>query len=100
MVCLIVSGFLILRDLHSVDNGVVDILYDQVDATDWDVIIAHFLGVDHAGHRYGPNHDEMKKKLEQVDVWINRLLDQVDDDTIVYIVGDHGMDDKGFTRTL
>lgn len=86
---------LISRDLHSVDLGVVNVLYDQVNATDWDVIVAHFLGIDHAGHRYGPDHVEMKLKLAQVDVWINRLLDQVDDDTIVWILGDHGMDGKG-----
>jgi phosphatidylinositol glycan class O len=85
----------VFRDLHSVDNGIVDILYDQIRAKDWDVIVAHFLGVDHAGHRYGPNHVEMKKKLVQVDGWINKMLDEVDDDTIVYIIGDHGMDDKG-----
>jgi phosphatidylinositol glycan class O len=85
----------LFRDLHSVDNGIVDILYDQIRAPDWDVIVAHFLGVDHAGHRYGPNHIEMKKKLAQVDIWINKLLDEVSDDTIVYIIGDHGMDDKG-----
>lgn len=32
----------------------------------WDLIIAHFLGVDHCGHRYGPLHSEMSRKLQEM----------------------------------
>ena len=34
---------------------------------DWDVVIAHFLGVDHCGHRFGPDHPAMADKLTQMD---------------------------------
>ena len=27
---------------------------------DWDVLIAHFLGVDHVGHRFGPRSRAME----------------------------------------
>ena len=32
--------------------------------------MAHFLGVDHAGHTHGSNSVEMVAKLRQVDEWI------------------------------
>ncbi len=56
-----------VQDLHTVDNGVIKHLLPEIANNDWDVLIAHFLGVDHCGHRYGPNHPEMAKKLEQMD---------------------------------
>jgi predicted AlkP superfamily pyrophosphatase or phosphodiesterase len=39
-------------DLHSLDNGVVQELFPLLTPErqgEWDVLIAHFLGVDHAG---------------------------------------------------
>ena len=56
-----------VKDLDTVDNGVVNHLVPELNNNDWDVIIAHFLGVDHCGHRYGPDHPEMKRKLSQMD---------------------------------
>lgn len=42
-----------VKDLHTVDNGVIHHLAQEMQKQDWDVIVAHFLGVDHVGHRYG-----------------------------------------------
>ena len=56
-----------VQDLDTVDNGVLEHLLPEIGNGDWDVLIAHFLGVDHCGHRYGPNHPEMTRKLEQMD---------------------------------
>lgn len=53
-------------DLDTVDKGVRKHLIPEVEKTDWDVLIAHFLGVDHCGHRYGPHHLEMKRKLLEI----------------------------------
>lgn len=41
--------------------------HGTVDGGEWDLLIAHFLGVDHCGHKYGPDHPEMAKKLSQMD---------------------------------
>ncbi len=38
-----------------------------MEGDDWDVLIAHFLGVDHCGHRFGPDHPAMAEKLSQMD---------------------------------
>ncbi|KAG7266330.1 hypothetical protein CRUP_038481 [Coryphaenoides rupestris] len=42
---------------------------------DWDVLVAHFLGVDHCGHRFGPDHPAMGHKLTQMDGVIRMALE-------------------------
>lgn len=61
-------------DLDTVDEGVKKNLYPEIVKDDWDVLVAHFLGVDHCGHRYGPNHKEMERKLSEINV-VLRLED-------------------------
>ncbi|KAL4872058.1 hypothetical protein BDV12DRAFT_5835 [Aspergillus spectabilis] len=85
-------------DLHTVDNGVNEHLFPLLEPqnyTKWDVIFGHYLGVDHAGHRYGPNHPAMAAKLNQMDQTIRKLIAKIDDDTLLVVMGDHGMDSKG-----
>ncbi|KAI1815283.1 GPI ethanolamine phosphate transferase 3-like protein [Poronia punctata] len=85
-------------DLHTVDNGVLEHIFPLMGPEHngkWDVTIGHLLGVDHAGHRYGPNHPAMTAKLQQMDDFIRRLSDSVDEDTLLVVMGDHGMDGKG-----
>ncbi|KAG2418800.1 hypothetical protein HFD88_001901 [Aspergillus terreus] len=85
-------------DLHTVDNGVNEHLFPLLhpeNVTKWDVIFGHYLGVDHAGHRYGPNHPAMGAKLKEMDNVIRDLIAKVDEDTLLVIMGDHGMDSKG-----
>ncbi|MCJ1473004.1 mannose-ethanolamine phosphotransferase gpi13 [Lambiella insularis] len=85
-------------DLHTVDNGVNEhllplLMPEKVD--EWDVIFAHYLGVDHAGHRFGPNHPAMTAKLLQMDDVLRQLVDSLNRDTLLVVMGDHGMDTKG-----
>ncbi|KAL2828227.1 hypothetical protein BDW59DRAFT_143381 [Aspergillus cavernicola] len=85
-------------DLHTVDNGVTEHLFPLLEPqnyTKWDVIFGHYLGVDHAGHRYGPNHPAMAAKLNQMDQTIRELMTKIDDNTLLVVMGDHGMDSKG-----
>ncbi|KAJ3269239.1 mannose-ethanolamine phosphotransferase gpi13 [Terramyces sp. JEL0728] len=84
-------------DLHSLDKGVLSHLWPMLDKPDhdWGFFIAHFLGVDHAGHRYGPGHYQMGDKLAQMDGVLRKLFDKVHKDTLVIVMGDHGMDQKG-----
>lgn len=85
-------------DLHTVDNGVIEhifpLLQDDL-KPQWDVMFAHFLGVDHAGHRYGPNHPAMTSKLKQMDDVLRDVVAALDDKTLLVVMGDHGMDGKG-----
>ncbi|KXT17345.1 hypothetical protein AC579_3846 [Pseudocercospora musae] len=85
-------------DLHTVDNGVNEHLFPLLEVSmngRWDVIFGHYLGVDHAGHRYGPDHHAMTDKLKQMDDVFRRVIDTLDDQTLLVVMGDHGMDTKG-----
>ncbi len=86
-----------VEDLHTVDEGVVEHLFPLLrnDTIPWDFLIGHFLGVDHVGHRLGPDHPVMKAKLEQMDNVLRSVVDLLDDDTLLVLMGDHGMDRKG-----
>jgi phosphatidylinositol glycan class O len=87
-----------VQDLHTVDEGCVKHLFPTLEGQEnpeWDFLIAHFLGVDHAGHTYGPSTIPMAEKLTQVNGWLGQLFEKVDEETLVIVIGDHGMDPKG-----
>lgn len=56
-----------MKDLDTVDTGVMSHLVDELRAPGWQLLIAHFLGVDHCGHTFGPLHPAMADKLRQMD---------------------------------
>ncbi|CAL1261950.1 unnamed protein product [Larinioides sclopetarius] len=66
-----------------------------MEKNDSDVIIAHFLGVDHCGHRYGPKHPEMTRKLQQMNSVIQNVTEKLKNDTVLLVLGDHGMTESG-----
>lgn len=85
-------------DLHSVDNGVIEHIFpllEKENQSEWDVLIGHFLGVDHCGHRYGPDHFAMKDKLIQLNEIVKKIMNEISDDTLLVVFGDHGMDSTG-----
>jgi phosphatidylinositol glycan class O len=85
-------------DLHTVDNGVTEHILPLLGEEKrglWDVMFAHYLGVDDAGHRYGPDHPAMTAKLQQMDGVLRDIVSALDDDTLLVVMGDHGMDSKG-----
>lgn len=84
-----------VKDLHTVDNGILENIYGELRKKDWDVTIGHFLGVDHCGHRYGPNHPVMSEKLTQMDEMILNVTLRLDKDTVLFVLGDHGMTSSG-----
>ncbi|KAI0065074.1 hypothetical protein BV25DRAFT_1989330 [Artomyces pyxidatus] len=88
-----------VEDLHTVDHGVTanlfPLLTDSPHAASWDLLIGHFLGVDHVGHRIGPDHPAMKAKQQQMNDVLVRVVDVMDEDTLLVVLGDHGMDRKG-----
>ncbi|KAI0755597.1 hypothetical protein C8Q74DRAFT_1373381 [Fomes fomentarius] len=86
-----------VEDLHTVDEGVIEHLFPllQNKEAGWDLLIGHFLGVDHVGHRVGPDHPTMKTKLTQMDRVLRDVVEALDEDTLLILMGDHGMDRKG-----
>ena len=51
----------------------------------WDVMIGHFLGVDHVGHRLGPDHPKMRAKLAQMDQVLRQVVARLADDTLLVV---------------
>ncbi|KAH6902607.1 phosphoethanolamine N-methyltransferase [Coprinopsis sp. MPI-PUGE-AT-0042] len=86
-----------VEDLHTVDEGVMEHLFPLLEdpSKPFDFLIGHFLGVDHVGHRAGPDHPLMKTKLQQMEDVLNRVVENLDDDTLLVLLGDHGMDRSG-----
>ena len=88
-----------VEDLHTVDDGVIanlfPLLTNSTHAHSWDFLIGHFLGVDHVGHRVGPDHPTMLGKQQQMNDVLKRVVDLLDNDTLLVVLGDHGMDRKG-----
>eukprot|EP01083_Nonionella_stella_P130840 397195_1 len=67
-------------DLYTVDNGCKKHLYDALytdKLSEWNVLISHFLGVDHVGHRYHMNHPKMAEKLMEMNDIIRNVTDWI-----------------------
>ncbi|XP_065866941.1 uncharacterized protein [Euphorbia lathyris] len=88
-----------VKDLHTVDNGCIDHLFPSLHEEDWDVLIAHFLGVDHAGHIFGVDSNPMIEKLDQYNLILEEVIKELEnqsgpggkhENTLLLVMGDHG----------
>lgn len=86
-----------LFDLHTVDTAIKTHLLPLLEQRDgaFDVIVAHFLGVDHCGHKHGPALAPCGEKLAEMDGVIRRVIALMPPDTQLFVLGDHGMTDSG-----
>ncbi|CEQ38709.1 SPOSA6832_00163, partial [Sporobolomyces salmonicolor] len=85
-----------VEDLDSVDRGVRKHLLQLLEEQgEWDIVVAHGLGVDHAGHRFGADHPEMTRKLKETEQLLSDVVDKLDEETLLVVIGDHGMTDRG-----
>lgn len=90
------------RDLETVDNGCLlhlpDLIRKLRPAGDLELVVVHFLGVDHVGHTYGPHNEHMDAKLKQMDSALQAVLERLDESDECHtalIFGDHGMTEDG-----
>ncbi|KAE8680302.1 hypothetical protein F3Y22_tig00111392pilonHSYRG00604 [Hibiscus syriacus] len=88
-----------VKDLDTVDNGCIEHLLPSLHQQDWDVLIAHFLGVDHAGHIYGVDSTPMIEKLEQYNAVLVKVIEELQnqsgpgkfhENSLLLVMGDHG----------
>ena len=65
-----------IKDLDSNDLSVNEHLRKIFGGSDykWDFLIAHFLGIDHCGHSFGPKSPVLKRKLKDIDETIKYLI--------------------------
>ncbi|XP_016662994.1 GPI ethanolamine phosphate transferase 2 isoform X2 [Acyrthosiphon pisum] len=90
-----------ISDYTEVDNNVTRHLENELKPTaDWDIMILHYLGLDHIGHTGGPRSKLMPNKLSEMDNIIRRIVNYMDSEkselpSVLIVCGDHGMRDNG-----
>ncbi|OQR73275.1 GPI ethanolamine phosphate transferase 3-like [Tropilaelaps mercedesae] len=81
----------VVHDLHTVDSGILSHIYDELNKPDIDILIAHFLGVDHCGHWHHQDHPEMASKLRQMNLLVANVSSKLRKGDLLIVLGDHGM---------
>ncbi|CAD6242077.1 unnamed protein product [Miscanthus lutarioriparius] len=93
-----VSSFYV-KDTVEVDFNVSRHLEFELAATDWSVLVLHYLGLDHVGHIGGRRSVLMTQKMKEMDDVIRRVhtasLQDNLDRTLLVVVSDHGMTEGG-----
>lgn len=56
--------------------------------------------LDHTGHAHGVNHPYWRSQLVRIDAMLERLRDELDDDVVLLVTGDHGMVDVPEERKI
>lgn len=86
-----------VSDFTQVDLNVTRHIDKQLkEKRDWDVLILHYLGLDHIGHKDGPYSQFMAPKHREMDGIIRNLYKKLNmDKTLMVVMGDHGMNDLG-----
>ncbi|KAL4569279.1 hypothetical protein LXL04_024915 [Taraxacum kok-saghyz] len=96
-----VSSFFV-KDTVQVDHNVSRHLNHELFKSDWNLLILHYLGLDHVGHLGGRTSSLMGPKLKEMDdviklIHSNIIKIQESDHrrTLVVVVSDHGMQENG-----
>ncbi|XP_023363452.1 GPI ethanolamine phosphate transferase 2 isoform X2 [Otolemur garnettii] len=91
-----------VSDYTEVDNNVTRHLDKVLKREDWDMLILHYLGLDHIGHISGPSSPLIGHKLSEMDNILMKihtsLLSQEREGlspSLLVLCGDHGMSDTG-----
>ncbi|KAL1131775.1 hypothetical protein AAG570_011388 [Ranatra chinensis] len=84
-----------VNDFIEVDTNVTRNLRVELARNDWDVMILHYLGLDHIGHLEGPSSVHVKPKLHEMDDVIAEIYDKLEENDVLIVCGDHGMKDSG-----
>ncbi len=82
------------------DNNVTRHLNKELNEQDWDIMILHYLGLDHVGHSLGPYSDLMHPKQREMDQIIQQIMTQLTErhqkhgeNALFVVCSDHGMNE-------
>uniref|UniRef100_A0A3P8QVL6 GPI ethanolamine phosphate transferase 2 C-terminal domain-containing protein n=1 Tax=Astatotilapia calliptera TaxID=8154 RepID=A0A3P8QVL6_ASTCA len=91
-----------VSDYTEVDNNVTRHLDSTLKRDDWDILILHYLGLDHIGHMSGPYSSLIQPKLMEMDDILKKihsaLISKEVEGSLPYLLvlcGDHGMSETG-----
>ncbi|RKP27181.1 hypothetical protein SYNPS1DRAFT_13077, partial [Syncephalis pseudoplumigaleata] len=101
------SSFFV-ADTVEVDTNVTRHVEPELARSDWDVMILHYLGLDHIGHSSGPKSPLMPAKQREMDNVVRVLYERTKETdqrrmaadptarpTLIVLCGDHGMNEIG-----
>uniref|UniRef100_A0A8C1YAT4 Phosphatidylinositol glycan anchor biosynthesis class G n=1 Tax=Cyprinus carpio TaxID=7962 RepID=A0A8C1YAT4_CYPCA len=96
------TTYFFVSDYTEVDNNVTRHLDGTLKRDDWDILILHYLGLDHIGHISGPHSSLIGPKLMEMDDIIKKihasLISKESEGTLpnlLVLCGDHGMSETG-----
>ncbi|XP_027827168.2 GPI ethanolamine phosphate transferase 2 isoform X4 [Ovis aries] len=91
-----------VSDYTEVDNNVTRHLDKVLKRQDWDVLILHYLGLDHIGHISGPSSPLIGPKLSEMDSILMKIHTSLLSEergallpSLLALCGDHGMSEAG-----
>ncbi|XP_022198199.2 GPI ethanolamine phosphate transferase 2 isoform X2 [Nilaparvata lugens] len=91
-----------VSDYTEVDNNVTRNVVNELERSDWDVMILHYLGLDHIGHLEGAGSPLIRTKLNELDKVIHSIHNHLlnweslnNKSSLMLVFGDHGMRDAG-----
>ncbi|NXY76639.1 PIGG transferase, partial [Glareola pratincola] len=90
-----------VSDFTEVDDNVTRHLDRVLKREDWDLLILHYLGLDHIGHVTGPNSPLLGPKLREMDNILKKIhisllsKEEASLPNLLVVCGDHGMSETG-----
>ncbi|KAL6231464.1 hypothetical protein BDW75DRAFT_44334 [Aspergillus navahoensis] len=89
-----------VSDFIEVDTNVTRHIRDELAQSDWSGLIMHYLGLDHIGHKAGPQSSYMIPKQHEMDSIVTQVYRAMEQEahlqsTLFILCGDHGMNDAG-----
>ncbi|KAK5997425.1 GPI ethanolamine phosphate transferase 2 [Cladobotryum mycophilum] len=89
-----------VSDFTEVDNNVTRHVAGELENKDWSLMVLHYLGLDHIGHKSGPQSTHMPAKQREMDGIVRQIFQALESNdhlgsTLLVMCGDHGMNDAG-----
>nr|XP_018896552.1 PREDICTED: GPI ethanolamine phosphate transferase 2 [Bemisia tabaci] len=91
-----------VSDYTEVDVNVTRNVVEELKNDDWNILILHYLGLDHIGHVHGAFSDLIPEKLKEMDYVFQLIHDHLTEKRrktkksfLMILCGDHGMKDQG-----
>lgn len=63
-----------VNDFYEGDRTVTSALVEELEKTDWKLLILHYLGLDHIGHVEGSDSPRIETKLKEMDDAVKKIL--------------------------
>jgi ethanolaminephosphotransferase len=89
-----------VSDFTEVDHNVTRNVPSELQRDDWSAMVLHYLGLDHIGHKTGPQGPNMPIKQREMDDIVKLIYSAMENykhlsKSLLVLLGDHGMNEAG-----